>query len=81
MSGYHKAEIPKGVLGEFSKIVEEFLEAEDAHAQGNPIMTLCELSDLIGAIEAYAARYQISLDEIITMTRATESAFESGRRQ
>lgn len=44
-------------------------------------MTLIELSDLIGAIEAYAARYQISLDEVIVMTRATGSAFKSGRRQ
>jgi hypothetical protein len=28
--GYHKTKIEKGILGEFSKIKEEFQELEDA---------------------------------------------------
>jgi hypothetical protein len=32
---YHLVEIPKGEIGEFSKIKEEFLEFEDAHNQKN----------------------------------------------
>jgi hypothetical protein len=31
--GYHLSPIPKGILGEFSKIEEEFLEAKDAIKQ------------------------------------------------
>ena len=50
--GYHTKEIPKGELGQFSKIKEEFLEFEDAVNQGDLILQFCELSDMIGAIEA-----------------------------
>ncbi len=79
--GYHKTEIPKGVLGEFSKIEEEFLEAVDAQIQGNKIMTLLELSDLLGAIENYTVnKHNITLADLITMKSATESAFKDGTR-
>lgn len=78
--GYHLTEIEKGELGEFSKIKEEFLEAKDSFAQGNPIMTLLELSDLIGAIEAYAINHNMSLEDIIKMKDATKRAFKVGRR-
>jgi len=40
---YHTREIEKGVLGEFSKIREEFEELEDAVLQGDSILTLCVL--------------------------------------
>ena len=79
--GYHKTNIDKGVLGQFSKITEEYQEAKDSQEQNNPIMTLLELSDLIGAIEAYANSYNLSLQDIISMKNATKSAFESGRRR
>ena len=75
MSGYHKTEIPKGKLGESSKIDEEYLEFKDALLQNNPVMALCELSDLIGAIEAYAIRYNVRLEDIIEMKNATQRAF------
>lgn len=79
--GYHNTEIPKGVLGEFSKIEEEFLEAVDAQLQKNNLMTLLELSDLIGAIEQYAVqKHNITLADLITMKEATERAFKDGSR-
>lgn len=77
---YHLTEIPKGVFGEFSKIREEFLEAEDALAQDNPLMVLQELSDVIGAIDAYVGKYNITLVDLIIMKDATKRAFESGHR-
>lgn len=78
--GYHLKEIEKGTLGLFSKIKEEFLEAEDAMEQDNPLMCLMELSDLLGAIEAFANKHNLTLEELITMKNATKRAFESGRR-
>ena len=50
---YHKTEIEKGILGEFSKIKEEFEELKDAVEQEDKILQICELSDLIGAIESF----------------------------
>lgn len=79
--GYHNKEIPKGKLGEFSKIREEFLEAEDAIEQNNSVMLLVELSDLIGAIESYCEKnHNISLENLITMNNATKKAFNDGTR-
>lgn len=51
--GYHINEISRGVYGEFSKIEEEFMEVQDAWEQRCAIMSLVELSDLVGAMEAY----------------------------
>jgi len=80
--GYHKRKIQKGVLGETSKIREEYEEFLDAIEQGNPVMKLVELCDLIGAIEAYVEmRHNITLNELIVMKNATKSAFEEGERQ
>lgn len=78
--GYHLNKIPKGVLGEPSKIEEEFLEFKDAIQQNNPIMALVELSDLVGAIEAYAECHGISLEQVLNMQKATKRAFISGAR-
>lgn len=79
-AGYHVNPIQKGVLGEFSKIEEEFFEAQDAELQQNKLMLLLELSDLLGAIEAYAERHNLTLDDLIVMKDATKRAFRSGRR-
>lgn len=78
--GYHLSKIERGTFGEFSKIKEEFLEAEDALSQGNKVMELIELSDLIGAIEAYCSKYNITLQDLITMKEATGRAFSDGTR-
>lgn len=77
---YHLNEIPKGQFGEFSKIREEFLELEDAVSQNDPILTLVELSDLLGAIEEYAKRWNISMNDLVSFSRKTKSAFKEGKR-
>ncbi len=75
-------DIPKGIIGESSKILEEVLELQDAEEQDAVIMALVELSDVVGAIELYLAnRYPIiSLDDLITMSHITQRAFKNGRR-
>lgn len=79
--GYHNKIIPKGVYGEFSKINEEFAEADDAFFMDNPVMLLTELSDLVGAIEAFTlSKFNITLADLVTMRDATKRAFEDGTR-
>lgn len=60
--GFHKAVITRGVYGEVSKIYEEWLEAEDALAQGQYLMLLIELSDMVGAAAGVAYRYGVTLE-------------------
>jgi hypothetical protein len=80
--GYHKIKIEKGILGEHTKIIEEFTEWQDAFGQSNPIMELVELSDLLGAIEAYTKeRHNIDMVDLLKMTRATQDAFKDGSRK
>lgn len=78
--GYHTKEIPKGELGQFSKIKEEFLEFEDAVNQGDLILQFCELSDMIGAIEAYIAPRGLDLEDLKKFSDKTKEAFKSGKR-
>jgi hypothetical protein len=79
--GYHLREIKKGTIGEASKIEEEFFEFKDAIEQDNKVMALVELCDLIGAIELYTVKnFNISLNDLIIMKKATESAFMDGNR-
>lgn len=80
---YHLAEIPRGVYGEVSKIEEELAELKDAIAQGNRIMALVELSDLVGAVEGILIQHYAGIDlaDLIVMAGATRRAFESGHRK
>ena len=80
--GYHLREIPKGIVGESSKILEEVLELQDAETQHADIMALVELSDLVGAIEHYLEHHHagVTLDDLITMAHITRRAFDNGRR-
>ena len=78
--GYHRIRIPKGKLGEFSKISEEYLELFDAVEQDNKILEICEMCDLVGAIEAYANKFNLTLEDIIKMKDANKHAFEDGTR-
>ncbi len=79
--GYHTRKIEKGVLGDFSKIEEEFEELKDAFEQQDPIMVLCECSDLIGAIKHYVKKKaNISLEDLIKFNNKTEQAFKIGKR-
>ena len=79
--GYHLSRIPRGVLGEFSKIEEEFRELEDSIKQRNKVLSICELADLIGAIELFAETYSLSLKDIIKMKDLTKKAFLCGDRE
>jgi hypothetical protein len=82
MAGYHIRKIKKGKYGEFSKVKEEWEELLDAREQNNPVMELCEITDILGAISSYTEkRYNLSLDELVTMTKATKRAFDSGHRK
>ncbi len=81
--GYHIKQIKKGVYGEFSKILEEVQELEDAISQSNKIMTLVELSDLMGSIQGFLQKNHpsISINDLIKMAEATKSAFMDGSRK
>lgn len=81
--GYHLTTITKGELGRLSKLQEELEECLDAEAQGNRIMLLVELSDLIGATEAYLEKNfpDITLVDLINMKDATVRAFKTGHRK
>jgi NTP pyrophosphatase (non-canonical NTP hydrolase) len=83
MAGYHKKDIPRGEYGKLSKIKEEVAELEDALEQGNKIMALVELSDLLGAITGFLKQEYngtITLHDLKVMSKATKRAFRSGRR-
>lgn len=81
-SAYHTKVIPRGEFGEVSKIREELAEVEDAIEQNNPLLILCELADMLGAIEGYSLKHHnISLMELYKMTELTRRAFESGQRK
>jgi len=80
--GYHLKEIPKGEVGELSKIYEELLEAYEAESQGSALMVLIELSELVGGIDRYLQKHHptVKLAELIKMSTITQRAFDSGRR-
>ncbi len=82
-AGYHLREIAKGELGTISKIREELEELEDAAQQGVLIMQLVELSDMIGAMEAYLQDIapSMSLQDLIAMQKVTKRAFVNGHRK
>lgn len=64
MAGFHRTRIQRGNYGEVSKIREEWEEAVDALAQGQYLMLLIELSDMIGAAAGVAYRYGVTIDGI-----------------
>lgn len=79
--GYHTRKIQKGVIGEYSKIVEEFEELQDAQIQNDKVLMICELTDLIGAIESFSEKYfNLSIDDLKKFSDKTKSAFKDGTR-
>lgn len=80
LAGYHNTPIPKVNVGELEKILEEYRELRDAANSGNLIMSLVELSDMVGAIKLYAQNLGVTLEDLIIMSEATEKAFASGSR-
>lgn len=81
-NGYHIADIPKGVLGEASKVAEEAAEFVDAVEQQCAVMALVELADLYGAMQAYLDKHHptIGMRDLGAMARVTSRAFTSGAR-
>ena len=79
--GYHKKQIEKGTLGEFSKVKEEFEELEDAFEQKDSILILCELSDMVGAIEEYIKKWNLDLKSLKDFSDKTKSSFHEGKRK
>lgn len=81
--GYHLTEIPKGQVGEISKIEEELAELKDAIKQGSTVMELVELSDLYGAIELYLRHHHVgkSMKDLAIMSEITQRAFINGLRK
>lgn len=68
-------------MGEFSKIVEEFHELEDAHEQRIKVLEICELCDLVGAIDLYVReKYDMTLADLNKMANKTAEAFKEGTR-
>lgn len=79
--GYHLAPISKGTLGELSKVKEEIQELEDAIMQDSKILAGHELSDLYGALEAYASKtFNLTMDDLKKMSDITKRAFKNGHR-
>jgi len=71
---WHQREIPKGVYGEFSKVVEEVAEARDALEQNNKLMYLIELSDIVGAIEGIIEKHGLTIEELITFSNKVKES-------
>jgi hypothetical protein len=80
--GYHAVKIPKGKIGEPSKIIEEAFEIQDAHVQGIKVMTHVEMSDLYGALDRFREKYhpELSMDDLAARYRVTRRAFDNGKR-
>lgn len=81
--GFHKREIEKGELGELSKIFEEIEEVKDAQSQGQKILLLWELSDVIGAIESYLERHHpnITFEDLKNHSDLNKRCFIDGTRE
>lgn len=70
MSKWHVRDIKKGVLGELSKIQEELEEAADAQEQGQILMLLFELSDIVGACGIMANKISgLTLDDLVKFSK------------
>lgn len=79
--GYHKREIKKGVIGEFSKVAEEFEELNDAVEQDCKGLIICEMADLYGAMEEYIKKYNFTMEDLKQFSDMTKSAFKEGKRK
>ena len=68
---FHKREIHKGKYGEISKILEEVEEAIDSEEQGLRLMTLIELSDILGAVDGVLKKQfpNFTAEELLAFAR------------
>lgn len=68
-SPFHLKPIKKGKYGQLSKIKEELDEAYDAAKQGQNLMLLIELADIVGACGGVAETLGMSLDDLIKFAK------------
>lgn len=80
-ASYHLEKIPKGKLGESSKILEEIFELIDAEKQGSKIMAIVECSDIYGALELYVQSRGFEMDDLKKMSEITKRVFKNGHRK
>lgn len=80
--GYHLVDIPRGDLGELSKLREELAELQDAMDQGSKVMMAVEAADLVGALKLFLERHLpgTTLADLETFSEITKRAFINGRR-
>lgn len=80
--GYHLAHIPRGELGELSKLREELAELQDAMDQGSKVMMAVEAADLVGALKLFLERHLpgTTLADLEIFSDITKRAFVNGRR-
>ncbi|HOX96180.1 MAG TPA: hypothetical protein PLI45_02265 [Candidatus Woesebacteria bacterium] len=82
-TGYHKnLDIPKTKIGSILKIFEEVYELQDAVFEKQKLLVLCELADILGAIDWYLVNNEIdlTLDDLYQMSQLTKRAFKTGAR-
>ena len=73
MSFYHTKKIAKGKVGEFSKITEEYQELQDAIDQKDKVLQICELTDLVGAIELFSLEnFNLSIYDLVKFSHKTQ---------
>ena len=53
---------------------------KDAYEQDNKLLILCELSDLIGAIELYVHKFNLRIEDIKQFSDSTSEALKKGKR-
>ena len=77
--GYHTIFIEKGEYGKFSKVKEEFDELKDAFEnRESNVLTICELSDLYGAMEAFAEQtLHIPMSEVVKFAELTKEVYQN----
>jgi phosphoribosyl-ATP pyrophosphohydrolase len=67
--GFHRNIITRGIYGELSKVREELEEAEDAIQQGQTLMLLVELADIVGACAGVAAKHGLSINDLVAFAQ------------
>jgi hypothetical protein len=77
-TGYHLTTIQRAKYGTREKILEEMEEVKDSIRQANPIMTLLELSDVVGACVGYLERHKLRLSDLTEYHRVEKRPIQYG---
>ena len=75
VGAFHNTYILRHAYNTGEKIIEEALEFEDALQQSNPMLSLYELTDLLGAIDGYTqSHYNLSIDDLLKFSNQVRLA-------